>query len=261
MKLTLAIAQMHVQMAQPEENLRRAQGLAEQAARKGATLLLLPELWLNGYDLAQADSYSQEFVTSFQQRWANLARSSGLYIAGSVLAPTPDGGPANTALLLSPQGETLATYRKTHLFPPMQERTYLTPGQEIPTFDLPWGRTGLGICYDLRFPEFFRRLALQKALLVLLPAQWPIARIEHWRLLLRARSIENQFWLAACNRIGRDPNGTTFGGHSAIVDPRGEVLAEGAQEAALLLAEIDLAQAERTREQFPVLDDRRSDLY
>ena len=261
MNLRIALAQMDVSPGQPEDNLRRVEALAEASAQQDVQLLLLPELWLSGFDLDQAEAHARAFEDSFRARWATVAKRHGLYIAGSVLAPTPDGRPANTALVVSPEGETLATYRKVHLFEPMGERTHLASGETFPTFDLPWGRTALAICYDLRFPEQFRPFALAGVLLVLLPAQWPLPRLEHWRILLRARAIENQFWLAACNRVGRDPGGATFAGHSAVISPWGEVIVEGAEERALLLADLDLDEAERTRRKFPVLGDRRQDLY
>jgi len=131
----------------------------------------------------------------------------------------------------------------------------------MPCFDLPWGRTAIAICYDLRFPEIFRHFALDGAELVLLPAQWPLPRLEHWRILLRARAIENQFWMVAGNRSGRDPGGVTFAGHSAVINPWGEIVVEGGEERALLLADLDLEEVKRTRRSFPVLRDRRQDLY
>lgn len=261
MKLRLAIAQMEISPGQAEENMRRARALAEESARQGAELLLLPELWLSGYDLTQAKAHAQVFADTFRERWAKLAETIGLHIAGTVLAPSRFGRPANTALVFSPTGQVLAEYHKVHLFEPMREQTYLAAGKTMPCFDLPWGRTALAICYDLRFPEIFRHFALGGAELVLLPAQWPLARVEHWRILLRARAIENQLWMVAGNRSGRDPGGTIFAGHSAVISPWGEIVVEGGEERALLLADLDLEESKRTQQSFPVLRDRRQDLY
>lgn len=260
MSLRLALGQMDVAVGGPEENLRRAGSLASEAAARGGQLLLLPELWLTGYDLANARVHASSFETSLRGRWAALAQETGLYMAGSILAPNAAGLAANTAVILSPQGETLATYRKVHLFEPMGEVLHLAPGETIRTFDLPWGRAGLAICYDLRFPEIFRRFALDGALWVLIVAQWPRSRVEHWRTLLRARAIENQCFVVACNRAGRDP-GEVFGGHSAVIDPQGRILAEAGAEPSLTVVEFDPQEAARYRESFPVLSDRRPDLY
>lgn len=261
MKLRVALAQMHIAPGRPQDNFRQAQQWAEAAADQGAELLLLPELWLSGYDLARSQEHARSFQEEYQGRWAALARTTGMFLCGSVLALDPAGRPANTALLLSPAGELLAAYRKVHLFEPMGEVRYLAAGDTLPSFDLPWGRTAMAICYDLRFPEPFRRYMLGGAELVLLVAQWPQPRVEHWRTLLRTRAIENQIFVAACNRVGEDPNGTVFGGHSAVIGPWGEVLVEGSGEEALLLATLDLGAVQETRARFPLLGDRREDLY
>ncbi len=261
MRVRLAIAQMGVAVGRPEENLARAGDLAGLAADQGADLLLLPELWLHGYDLARAGEHARAFAERWQGEWAALAQRTGLLMAGSVLALNEEGRPVNCALLLSPQGEVLAHYHKVHRFGPMGETRYLAAGRTFPVFDLPWGRTALAVCYDLRFPEPFRRYALEGVALVLLVAQWPAARRQHWRTLLRARAIENQFFLAACNRVGRDPDGTRFGGYSAVLDPWGKVLTEGRAKETLLQADLDLEEVVRVRESFPVLRDRRPALY
>jgi predicted amidohydrolase len=136
----------------------------------------------------------------------------------------------------------------------------MTPGSALPTLDLPWGRIALAICYDLRFPELWRRYAGAGAHLILIPAEWPIRRVEHWRLLLRARAVENQLFVAGCNRAGVDEHGE-FGGHSAIVDPWARVLVEASTEAGLFLATLDLDEVARARRLFPFLADRRPDVY
>ncbi len=261
MKLRVALAQIEISPGQPETNFQRVESLAHDAARQGAHLLLLPELWLSGYDLAHAERHVRAFEDDFRPRWEQLARTTDLYMLGSVLAADDAGQPTNTAFVLSSHGEILASYRKVHLFEPMEEKRYLTAGSLLPVFDLPWGRTALAICYDLRFPEPFRHFALQGAVLVLLVAQWPLRRVDHWRLLAQARAVENQYFLAACNRVGQDPGSAPFGGHSLIVGPWGEVLAEGGEQSDLLQAELDLEEVQRVRNLFPVLPDRRQEIY
>jgi predicted amidohydrolase len=142
----------------------------------------------------------------------------------------------------------------------MQEEQYLAPGQAATLLDLPWGKTGLIICYDLRFPELIRHYALQGARLILIPAEWPHPRREHWRTLLRARAIENQCFVAACNRVGQS-KGAAFFGASTVVDPWGEPLIEGGETEALLTVTIDLAQVDVVRQRIPVFADRRPELY
>jgi len=252
----VALGQMPVTPGRPEVNMRRAERLAREAVRQGAHLLLLPELWLSGHDLGRAGEHAHSFAERWQGEWSALARRHQLFLAGSVLAPGKEGRPANVALLLSPEGEVVARYEKVHLFAPMGERC-LAAGEDTPCFDLPWGRTALAVCYDLRFPELFRRYVAAGAAFVLLPAAWPRGRLEHWRILLRARAIENQCFLLACNRAGRDPDGTAYAGHSAVLDPWGNSLREGGLKADLLLADLEPEEVGRVRNAFPVLADRR----
>jgi omega-amidase len=255
--MKIALGQMDVHAGRPVENWRQVEQWAGAAAAQGAHLLLLPELWLSGFDLRNAAEHARAWTEHDQAHCAELARAAGLYVAGSVIAWDDRGRPANTAVLVSPQGELVASYRKIHLFAPMGETRYLAPGDGTPSFALPWGRTALAVCYDLRFPELFRRYAVDETVLVLLPAQWPIPRIEHWRILLRARAIENQCVVAACNRAGQGDDGTVFGGHSAVVGPRGQVLVAGTETPDLLLVDVNLEEVAQVRQEFPVLADRR----
>ena len=135
-----------------------------------------------------------------------------------------EGRVYNTAYVFDRQGACLAAYDKTHLFTPMGEHEHYAAGDHLTTFSLDGHKCGLLICYDLRFPELFRTLALQGVELLLLPAQWPAARRYHWETLTAARAIENQFFLAACNSCGTAGE-TVFGGASRILGPRGELLA------------------------------------
>lgn len=255
--MRIALGQMDVLAGCPEENWARAGLLAQESARRGVQLLLLPELWLSGFDLEHAPAHARDWEVTWRACLLDLARSTGVAIGGSVLAVDDVGRPANTALLFSAQGRELAAYRKVHLFAPMREKEYLSPGDAAPVFDLSWGRTALAVCYDLRFPELFRCFSRQGAALVLLPAQWPLRRVEHWQVLLRARAIENQCFLAAVNRVGRDAAGTVYAGRSAVVGPWGQVLVEGGEGEELLLADVDLEEVARVRAQFPALEDRR----
>ncbi len=257
--IKIALAQMDVKWADPEANLATARDMVAQAATAGADLVVLPELWGSGYDLAHAAAYATPLDSGLFEAMATLAREHGLYVAGSLLEES-EGRIYNTCALFGPQG-LVGRYRKLHLFCLMAEDRYLAPG-DGPALcsDLPWGATALAICYDLRFPELFRGYAVAGARLMLIPAQWPARRVDHWQALVRARAIENQCVVAACNRIGADPD-ATFGGASAVVGPWGEVLVEGDDQPALLLAEADLAEVDEARRHIPVLRDRRPECY
>jgi predicted amidohydrolase len=195
---------------------------------------------------------------------AALARVHNLYVVGTALEANPNGRPYNTAALFDPAGDLVGAYRKVHLWAPMGEAEHMSAGGDLPVFDLPWGRTALAICYDLRFPELWRRYAEAGAHLVLVPAEWPARRVEHWRLLLRARAVENQYFVAGCNRAGGEPgaqpDATRFGGHSAVVDPWAQVLLEGDPEPGLFVTTLDLDEVVRARRLFPFLADRRPDV-
>ena len=171
-----------------------------------------------------------------------------------------DGACGNTCTWHNTTGEHVATYSKLHLFRLMAEEKFLTAGEGPTIVETPWGKMGLAICYDLRFPELFRWYALNGVSAVIIPAEWPHPRLMHWRTLLRARAIENQMFIIACNRVGSKGNDRFFG-HSAIVDPWGETIIEGGESEMLLTATVDLASVEAVRKKIPVFADRRPDVY
>jgi predicted amidohydrolase len=261
--LSIALAQMAVRPGELAWNEAVARRLSSQAVDQGADLLLLPELWHSGYDLARAGEYAAPLDEGAFGLMAQLAREQGLYMAGTALEAAAQGRPYNTAALYTPTGERAGAYRKVHLWAPLGEAEYLAPGQSLPTFQLPWGCVALAICYDLRFPEQWRSYADAGADLVLIPAAWPSRRVEHWRLLLRARAVENQFCVAGCNRAGggADAGQDRFGGCSSAVDPWGQVVVEAGPEPDLVVARLDLDEVARARRLFPFLADRRPEVY
>jgi len=257
--LTIALAQMDIRTARPEDNLARVRDFAAQAREAGADLLLLPELWLHGYDLERAEEWAAPLEEGGFAQMAALAHEFGLHLAGSLLERHA-GGVSNTAVLYAPDGALLGSYRKIHLFRLMQEPRYLAPGDHATLCPTPWGPVGLAICYDLRFPELFRAMALAGAVLFLVPAQWPVRRIEAWLLLARARAVENELIVAACNRVGSDGQ-VKFPGCSCVVDPWGHVLVEGDGQERLLIAQADLREIRKARRYLTIYQDRRPNAY
>ena len=260
MDVRVALAQMAIALDRPELNEATARELAARAAAQGADLLVLPELWPTGYNLVRAGEFAAPLDAGPFAIMSALARQHGMHVVGTALEANPRGAPYNTAALYGPDGARLGAYRKVHLFPPMGEVEYLSPGEAFPILELPWGPTALAICYDLRFPELWRRYTAAGARFIVLSAEWPVPRIEHWRALLRARAIENQLFVAGCNRAGQDADGT-FGGHSVLVDPMGQVLVEAELEPGLFVATLDMDQVAEVRSRLPYLDDRRPELY
>lgn len=227
--------------------------------QEGADLVLLPELWPQGgflYDrwTDQAEAVDGPSVTAI----ASAAKAIGAWVhAGSIIERDDEGHLHNTSVLLAPDGSVAATYRKVHLFGfSAGEPALLTAGHEPVVVDTDFGRVGLATCYDLRFPELFRTLQERGAEVVLLPAAWPAARIEHWSVLTRARAIENQYVVIACNATG-EQGSTTLGGRSAVIDARGTVLAEAGTDPTVITVDVDLTDVHDWRRTFPVLADRR----
>ena len=225
-------------------------------AQAGADLVLLPELWPNGgfsYDSWEetAQSLDGDVVSALRAATYDLG---AVVHMGSFVERDEAGRLFNTSVLLDRDGSILTTYRKVHLFGFGEgEPKLMTAGDGPVVHD----RFGLATCYDLRFPEQFRGLLDAGAQVVLLPAAWPAKRVGHWRLLSRARAIENQSYLLACNTAGTHA-GVPMGGYSAVVDPWGEVLAEAGPDAEeVLVVQLDDELVSRTRTSFPVLADRR----
>lgn len=260
MQLHIALGQMDVQLGQVQANLATVQRLTAVAADQGCDLLLLPELWSTGYDLENKSRYATPTDAGMFAELAQLAAQHQIAIVGSCLADLGHGRVGNTAVYFDKTGRSLGEYSKTHLFRLMAEEQHLVAGHGCTLIQTEWGLAGLAICYDLRFPELFRAYALAGANMILLPAEWPHPRLAHWRTLLQARAIENQLFVVACNRVGESKNSRFFG-HSCIIDPWGEMVVEGDEEAGLLTAVVDLDRVADIRAKIPVFADRRPDIY
>jgi predicted amidohydrolase len=259
MKLNLSLGQMHLHLGEPEKNFERVYAWTAESARRGSALAVFPELWPTAYDLENWPKHSDRLGEGMFARLSALAKEQRIAIASSVLE-AKDGRAYNTFALYDANGDLSAVYRKVHLVPMLDEPKWLAAGDGLTLVEAEWGMTGLGICYDLRFPEMWRKYALGGARLALLPAEWPSRRAYHWQTLLRARAIENQMFVAACNRVG-ESKGEHFGGGSAVIDPWGEAVVEGGSSEALLTAEIDLDKVDEVRSRIPVFKDRRPDVY
>lgn len=260
MKLTISLGQMDVRLGDPAANWQTVQTMTAEARRRGSDLVVFPELWSTGYDLENADRHATPANAGLFAQTAALAQTHQIAILGSCLSLLDEKQYGNTAVYFGADGRSLAKYSKIHLFRLMQEEQFLMAGPQPAVVETAWGKAGLTICYDLRFPELYRHYALAGAQLVFVPAEWPHPRLSHWRTLLRARAIENQMYIVACNRVGRSKN-IDFFGHSCIVDPWGETVIEGGEAEMLLTAEIDLGLVDKIRAKIPIFEDRRPDIY
>ncbi|MGO4340312.1 carbon-nitrogen family hydrolase [Pedococcus sp. 2YAF34] len=237
-------------------------------AQRGHDLVVLPELWsAGGFAYRDWDARAQPVDGPVGTAMAEAARDAGVMLhAGSIVERPADGetGPEgrglwNTSLVYGPDGSLVATYRKIHRFGfGSGEPRLMDAGEDIVLVDLPGGagRAGLSTCYDLRFPELYRRQLDAGATAFIVPAAWPAARVRHWTLLAHARAVEDQCVVIACNTAGTHA-GTPMGGHSQVIDAKGEALAMAGTSEQVLRVEVDMEAVTAWRDQFPVLQDRR----
>ncbi len=251
-------------------NLACAGELVARAAAAGAGLVVLPEVFaFIGRDLGeQLGACEDDGGGPIQDFLAALARTHGVWLVGGTFplrSPRPDRAYAACALY-DPHGQRAAIYRKIHLFDVRvsdageeysESRTF-TPGDEVVVADTPFGRCGLAVCYDLRFPELFRAMLDRGVDLVALPSAFTEATGRaHWETLLRARAVENLVYVVAANQTGRHANGRTTWGHSTVVDPWGRTLAALERGEDVAVAELDRTFQARVRKEFPCTDHRR----
>ena len=243
-------------------------------AQAGHDLVVLPELWApGGFAYREWPDRAEPLDGPTLRCLAEAAWDAGVVLhGGSIVEQAVPGAPAgpqgrglwNTSLVLGPDGSLLASYRKVHRFGfGAGEPRLLEAGEDVVTVDVPQPasgrppvRLGLATCYDLRFPEMFRLLLDAGARVVVVPAAWPAPRVAHWTLLGRARAVEDQVFVVACNTAGTHA-GHRMGGRSQVVGPSGEVLAEAGDDEQVLSVELDVEGLDAVRDAFPVLRDRR----
>lgn len=237
---------------------RRQRVAALVREQAGADLVVLPELWTTGaFAYESFGTQAEPLQGPTYDAMAKAASDSGVWLhAGSIPERGPDGLLYNTSLVFSPSGELAASYRKIHRFGfDKGEAVLMSAGTDVVTVGLPSTTLGLATCYDLRFPELFRRLVDAGAETFVIPAGWPERRRSHWTLLAQARAVENQSYVLACGTAGTHA-GVPQAGHSIVVDPWGEVLAEAGPDEEVLTVEFDPGKVGVTRDQFPALKDR-----
>jgi predicted amidohydrolase len=249
-------------------NLAAAERLVRAAAADGARLVALPEKWnllAAGEQLLAGAEPLDGPSLSAARGWA---RDLGIHLLAGSIAERGEEKAANTSVLIGPGGEDLAVYRKIHMFDvdaggvAYRESEYEQPGSEVVTAPVGEAILGLSVCYDLRFPELFRILAVRDARVLAVPSAFTRATgRDHWEVLLRARAIENQAFVLAPNQVGEAPPHFDSFGHSAIVDPWGELLAVAPDGECFVAAELDFAAQDRVREQLPSLANRRPRAY
>ncbi len=218
-------------------------------------LIVLPEMFASGFSM-HVDEIAETADGPTNRFLAELAVEKQCYVVGGVVARAADGRGRNQAAVYDPTGREIGRYDKLHPFSFGQESRHYSGGEDIVLVDCGLWRVAPLVCYDLRFPEIFRHAAQRGATLLVVIANWPAPRVNHWRQLLIARAIENQAYVVGVNRCGNDPQ-LAYPGSSLIIDPRGEILTQLDKRPGLLTATLDLAGLEAYRRQFPALADIR----
>lgn len=268
--MKLALAQLRIEGGKIEANRQRVRRAVTEAAERDCELVCLPEIFTVGYFSFEnypraAEPIDGETVTGLQ----GLAEAEDIAIlAGSIVedleesaargfeTPAPDGY-ANTSVYIDSAGDRRGTYRKQHLFGyESAEQQLLTPGESLATIEDNGFTVGMTTCYDLRFPELYRELVDRGVTLTLVPSAWPYPRVEHWRLLPRARAVENLMYVAAVNGIGEFGEASLLG-RSAVYDPWGTAIASAGEQETLVTTTLDPDAVTDRREEFPALADRR----
>ena len=276
MKYTVALVQMDSQNDRAE-NMERAARFIDEAAERGAVLVSLPEVmnYIAGskaedVKAKEAEEGGETLPGYSTEILMQKAKEHGIYIhSGSFTEKNPaiQGRHYNTSVMIDDTGEIIATYRKLHTFDVVlpdgtvyNESEKIAPGEKIVTADTKLGKLGFSICYDIRFPELFRLMALKGVQIFFTPANFTVPTGQHWEPLLRARAIENGCYVIAAAQIGKKPHFSAYG-NSMVVDPWGTVIAHAKNEVGVTYAEIDLDFQEKIRKQIPSLKNRRADVY
>ena len=252
-------------------NIDKALSLIDQAASSGARLVVLPEIWTYMGDPDRNRENAEPIPGDLTMRLSERARRHGIYLHAGTFAELVEGDERvrNTAVVFDPEGEIIAKYSKIHMFDVVldgvasyQESATVSPGDEIVTTEVDGFTVGLTICYDIRFPELYRILALRGAEIILHPAAFTMTTgKDHWEVLIRARAIENTVYMVSPAQVGSDSDGKWCYGRSLIVNPWGTMLATAPDEETVITATLDRAMLERVRRQVPSLNNRMPDRY
>jgi omega-amidase len=261
--MKIAVAQISCSLADPGANLLKVRDFSARAKELGAGLIVFPEMIDTGYSMPVIQEHADHWTSGFVPGVQEFARKLSIAIVSGV--SERDGSSIyNSQVLIDSQGKIPAKYRKTHLYAvvPVEEQTCFAPGDTFASFALGGLRFGFSICYDLRFPEMYRKLTTEQNVgAFIISSAWPFPRLEHFRTLAMARAIENQSYVIASNRVGKDDD-LWFCGSSAIIDPRGVVIAAAsADREELIQADVSQELVLSVRSRVESFAHRRPDLY
>lgn len=268
-KIKIALCQMNV-IDNKEENLNKASSMIAKSVEENADFIVLPEMFNCPYSNDKFVEYCEEEKTSATlSKIAALARENNIYILAGSIPEKEDGHLFNTSYLFDKSGNITAKHRKMHLFDidvkgkiTFKESDVLTAGNEFTIAETEFGKVGIGICYDIRFPELARIMAQKGALILFYPGAFNMTTgPAHWELLFKSRALDNQVYcVGVAPALNEDASYHSFG-HSIITNPWGDILAEATEKEELIISEIDLDEIKKIREELPLLKNKREDLY
>lgn len=250
--------QFSIKPGEVQHNCDTVERMLSELAARDCRLAVLPEMWSCSFPYPVLRDMAEK-TPAILDRMRNTARDKRLVIAGS-LPEARDETIFNTSYLIDSTGEIAGKYRKVHLFSLYNEQRHFGEGRSAEVFSTSIGKIALMICYDLRFPELARKLAIEGAEIICVSSLWPLVRIDHWSLLLRARAVENQLFVIGCNGCGAEKK-ITWGGASAIISPMGSALAEAGQSEQSILAVLDEREIIEFRKTIPCFEDRAPAVY
>ena len=265
--MKIALAQIAVEQANFQANISVASDFASKASEQKADLVMFPEMFVCGFNYKANATFLMQHQEKLVADVCNIAKQNNIWLCGSIpFISDKNLPPHNRMLLIDNTGKICATYDKLHLFSPFNENKHVSAGNKITVAETPFGKIGLAICYDLRFPEMWTAMMNAQAQIVLLSAAWPHPRLKHWQVLTSARAIENQFFVVAVNQCGIENFGgakAQYFGASSAISPNGDIIAccKTDSENELAFAEINLEEIDSARRKIPVQKDRRIDLY
>lgn len=269
-KVNIALCQMKVGRDK-QENLTKALEMIEHAASQGAEIVMLPEMFNCPYDHQYFHPYAERLPGGeTEQKLSEAAKKEGIYlIGGSIPELSSDESVFNTSLIFDPTGNVIAKHRKVHLFDiqvkggiQFQESATLSAGDQVTVVDTPWGKIGVMICYDIRFPELPRLMAMEGAKMIFVPAAFNMTTgPAHWELLFRSRALDNEVFMIGCSPA-RDLQSTYIAyGHSLVTNPWGKVVRELEEGEGILNVTLDLGEIDQVRQSIPIWQHRREDIY
>ena len=255
--------------ATPAENIIKIREMLKQAKTEGADIAILPEMCCCPYENSAFVQFAMERNSSFLTEIAGMAKEFGLYIIAGSVPLLSKGKIYNASFVYDNKGEYVCAHRKTHLFDInveggqyFMESDTFTAGKDVTTFNTPWGKMGLIICYDIRFPELSRLLALEGVQAIFVPAAFNMTTgPAHWELSFRMRALDNQVFMVGCAPARDMESSYTAWGHSMVTDPWGSIIGQMDETEGILTVELDMTRVDTVRQQLPLLKHRRTDLY